>query len=248
MSDKLKFYFNGCSGTFGDDLAESERELKNWPNIVSRHHDAECYNRSEAGTSNKSIVSDVIQNYDKYDRLYIQWTHINRFTMIDSQSWEPVNFSPRLHHSSFKSKNYYSQYGKYHYAHWATPVFLFKDWLELVILTQNFLESKNKWFLMISNQRKAWDSFTVTDHQTFIDNVESSHDITNIPDSMILDVQTQIQSLLPQIDTRRFVVPTTFCMTETSTLGFPHGPTNHPLEEGLAYVAKRVLEIEKTLN
>jgi hypothetical protein len=238
-----QFYFIGCSGTHCDDLTFEKRATHGWPALVSQHHQAQFVNDAVPGGTNDRIIRYVLKNLKKYDRYYIQWSWENRFTLYDADNLYPINFNNQLQHSLYNKKSYFSLFGKLYYTHWSVPIFEFKKWLEQVVLLQNTLEKHNCWYLMMTAHRGLWKKFVVSKDQ-FISNFSELHDIKNISDDQILEHYDDIQFLLSQINFKKLIDPNKFC-ANAPTFMFPVGPTNHPLEEGMIYTARTVLEFEK---
>lgn len=241
-----KFYFVGCSGTYGDDLTDEEKLTVNWPALISQEHGADWVNDSAKGGSNQRIVTKTLQQINKFDRYYIQWTVASRFTLHDSSNWYDVNFNSNLVHSMYSNVDYYKTFGKYYYTHWYIPVYTFKAWLEQVILMQNCLKVHNASYLMFSARENFWNYF-VTDRDHFIDNFSKIHNITNFSDEQILQHHDEIQNLLGLIDFNNFIVPTDFCIDHIRKK-YPLGPTQHLLADGTEQVANYILEFERKQN
>lgn len=241
-----KFYFVGCSGTYGDDLSDKERQTVNWPVLISKHHGAEYKNDSAKGGSNQRIITKTLQNIGKFDRYYIQWTVASRFTLHDASNWYDVNFNANLVHDMYSKVDYFNTFGKYYYTHWYVPVYSFKTWLEQVVLLQDCLKLHNAPYLMLSARDELW-KYLVTDREHFIENFAKLHDIENFNDTQILQHHDEIQHLLSLIDFNNFIVPTDFCIDALKKT-YPAGRTKHLLADGIKHVADYILEFEGKQN
>ena len=241
-----KFYFVGCSATNCDDIPELQRPSLSWPAIISKHYDATHTNDAMPGGTNSRTVSQVLQNIGVFDRYYIQWTVENRFTLYHSQNWHGVNFNEQIAHQLYQSEEYFTLFGKIYYTHWSPPVFEFKRWLEQLILLQSILEKNQCNYIMMCAKNKLWKHFTVNESE-FISSLSKIHDITNLSDDMILAQYHHIQKLLSKINFNNFISPTDFYLDSAREI-FPVGPTDHPLEDGMSYIANTILNIEKGKN
>jgi len=237
-----KFYFVGDSGTYCDDIPDDQKSTHSWPALVSQHHQAQFVNDAFPGASNDLIVSRVLRNLKKHDRYYIQWSIENRFTLYNSENWYTVNFNELLTNTAHQDKDYFKKFGKYYYVHWSSPVFEFKKWLEQVILLQNTLEKNNCQYIMITAHERLWKHLTV-DKELFVEAFARLHDIDKFSDEQILDQYDDIQLLLGQINLEKFINPKDFYMEKPSFM-FPTGPTQHPLHEGMRYIADAILKFE----
>ena len=86
-----KFYFNGCSHTYGDELVDPKKSR--WSRVVCDHFDAEEINVSEGGSSNDRIFRMLFEDtaqYD-YDHVFIMWTHPERFEIFNENNIEVMN-------------------------------------------------------------------------------------------------------------------------------------------------------------
>jgi hypothetical protein len=239
-----KFYFIGCSGTYCDDIPDNQKNTHGWPALVSQYHNASFVNGAMPGASNDFVVSQVLQNLKKFDRYYIQWTWENRFTLYNSENWHIVNFNQQLNNTAYQHKDYFKEFGKYYYAHWSSPIFEFKKWLEKVILLQNTLEKNNCQYLMLCAHNRLWKHLTV-DKELFVAAFAKLHNIEKISDEMTLAQCDHIQTLLHQVNLENFINPNDFNL-EKCTM-FPVGPTKHPLHEGMIYAADTILKFERKM-
>ena len=105
----MKFYFDGCSYTYGGGLVENGYSLENrWSTLVCKHFGAEEYNFAEGGASNdcvlrhfftgqvyeekRSKVEDIRFDLNDFDFFFIQTTYPTRFEYFDEmrQRWSSL--------------------------------------------------------------------------------------------------------------------------------------------------------------
>ena len=91
----MRFYFDGCSHTWGAELAEPE--VSRYSKLVSDHFGAEEYNISRRGGSDKRVFRNLIEtDLSKYDYVIVQLTCKTRteFWSESLRRWISVK-SPR---------------------------------------------------------------------------------------------------------------------------------------------------------
>jgi len=77
-------YTNGCSWTFGSELADVQQA---WPYLLGTALGATVDNQAEPGTSNGSIVRRTVRDINEYVRrglrptVIIAWTQLHRFEL-----------------------------------------------------------------------------------------------------------------------------------------------------------------------
>ena len=238
-----KFYFVGCSLTHGDDLSESERKTSSWPALISKYHNAEFVNDGVPGGSNVRTVSRVLQNINKYNRMYIQLSYINRFTFYDPKNWHEINFVQQLNHTHYRNIDYYKTFGKYYYSHWSSVLFEFKRYLEQIVLLQSVLNQNNQSYLMIPAGVIPWSKL-ICEEKNFVKNLSSLIDIQNFDDFNILKQYHEIQQLYKQIDLTSLMNHEPHVVTMINS-EFPPGPTQHFLVAGEKKFAQLILNFEK---
>ena len=239
------FYFVGCSVTYGEDLSPEEKTTISFPALISKYHNATFINDGTCGSSNQRISSKVLQNINKYDQMYIQWTASNRFTMYDPKNWYEVNFTHQMVNLVYQSCDYYNIFGKYYFSYWSSVLFEFKTFLERIVMLQSILDQQNQSYLMWCGLTPEWKQL-VCDETEFIKNLSSLIDISNFDDTMILQQHAEIQNLCKLINYRNFITPAQFDGYELFLGKFPLGPTGHSLREGEQYVADNILNFERT--
>jgi len=233
-----KFYFVGCSMTYGDDLTTPAETA--WPALVAKHYDVNFSNDAVSGGANDRIVYRTIKNSDLYDKFYIAWSRTHRFTRYDPKNNFEVSFNTRLNNSIYRNKYEFLEYGKLHYAYWVNELYQFKHWLQQIIFLQNYLSKKNKQYVMISaldNKEKSFD----VDWKNFNDSVKNLLCIDLMDDQQLLDEHNEIQQYMNEIDLSKFLNWKSATLADM-TKSFPSGPTNHPLEEGHVAMAKFLID------
>ena len=103
----MKFYFDGCSHTWGAELAEPE--VSRYSRLVSDHFGAEEYNIAERGGSDKRVFRNLIEtDLSKYDCVIVQLTCKTRteFWSESLREWISVR-SPSRDQNSHPSLNDY---------------------------------------------------------------------------------------------------------------------------------------------
>ena len=142
----MKLYFNGCSHTYGDDLDSPATQA--WPAILANTVGCDFLNDAVSGNANDHIIYRVIKNAHEFDKIYIAWTYIERFTRYRADNNYVVNFNSNLTNSLYSNDSNFVNYGKMHYAVWHNNLYNFKLWLQNIIMVQRYLESLNKPYLM----------------------------------------------------------------------------------------------------
>lgn len=243
----MKLYFNGCSFTYGDELANPKQDA--WPTLVSAELNLPFYNDAVSGGSNERIVYKTILNSNDYDYFFIAWTTYSRFTEYNPVDNFEINFNPMLAldlslHASNDLKNNYSKYknyGELYYKYWFNELYEFKKWLQQIILLQSFFKTHNKQYLMLNavpNNLSIW----LQPQETFIESVKPLLEFFDcIDDQQLLDEHRQIQHLNSLIDTSRFLDWNKWYITSMRR-DYPCGPGKHLLEEGNQALAKKVLD------
>lgn len=80
MSAQIKACFNGCSFTWGEGYAPTDRELYVYDRVVSQYFDFDRTNIAVPGSSNHNIfmrtAEAIVENI--YDLIIVQWSALNR--------------------------------------------------------------------------------------------------------------------------------------------------------------------------
>jgi len=242
----MKVYFNGCSFTYGDDLANPGEQ--SWPVLVSNELHAEFLNDAVSGGTNQRTVYKTIFNKNHYDYFVIAWTFYTRFTQYNPVDNFEINFNPglqidpSLHNSADLKKNFlkYKNFGELYYKHWYNELYEFKKWLQQILLLQSFFKSHQKKYIMLNtcdNNLSNW----LQSKNKFISATKHLipfFDLAN--DNMLLDEWQSIQSLVNDIDKSKFIDWGQWCIQDLK-LKFAVSSTGHLLNEGHTAVAQKVI-------
>lgn len=235
----MKFYFNGCSHTFGDDLTNKSNA---WPYLVANNYNADCFNDGISGGTNDSILYNTLKNIDKYDKFYIAWTYVSRFTRYRSDNNHDVNFNVGLVHQLYENNSEFINYGKLHYSYWFNELYAFKLWLQQIILLQNTFKQNNKPYKMIFLIKNNINEYT-SSRQSFQNQVQllKSFDITS--DKLFDQHFEEIQNYVSLIDDTH-LIDWNSDYIEISKLSkvFATGKTNHLLEDGHRAIAEYIIK------
>ena len=234
----MKLYFNGCSHTWGDDLAAPLQQA--WPSVISKKLDCDFLNDSISGGTNDRIMYRTMKHIDQFDKFYIAWTSTSRFTRYRSDNNYDVNFNPQMIHKLYSENTEFKHYAELHYKFWHNELYAFKLWLQNIILLQRFFESSNKPYVMINSTNNLIDRWTVP-WQNFNNSVQSLLCFDRMSDQQLSDEYFEIQNLIDKIDFSKFIGWNTWHITQLSD-HYPVGPTEHLLEQGHEQVAEYILK------
>lgn len=231
----MKIYANGCSFTFGDELADPS--ISSWPSILSNSMNAELVNDATSGGSNQRTLYKTIKNLNKdFDLYVIAWTSTERYTFYENDTNFEVNFNPQLKHNLYGNKSFYKDWGKVLYGQWHNELYAFKLWLQQIIQLQSILAGKN--YLMVNtfkNNLKQW----ISPQDQFIDSVNGLINFDIMNDAQILDEFKEIQYYVSLIDTSKFYKWNDFFIANL-TYQFATGPNGHFLEKGHQHLANLI--------
>lgn len=233
----MTIYFNGCSHTFGDDLADPANTA--WPAVLSSHLGVDFFNDSASGGTNDRIMYRVTKHLDQFDQFYIAWTYTTRFTRYRSDNNHDVNFNPQLTHSMYGNDQSFAEYGKIHYQTWHNELYAFKLWLQNIVMLQRLFESENKKYVMINSTSNHLDRWS-TGWKNFNDSVKSLVCFDHMSDDQLYQEHLEIQKLISMIDVTHFVEWNQWCLTDELNQ-HPVGKTGHLLEQGHKATALRIL-------
>ena len=232
----MRLYFNGCSHTYGDDLDSPATQA--WPSILSNSLGCEFLNDAVSGNANDHIIYRTIKNANQFDKIYIAWTYIERFTRYRFDNNYVVNFNPKLGNNLYNNDMDFVNYGKMHYAIWYNDLYSFKLWLQNIILLQRYLESVKKPYLMVNTDNNLIERWT-SSWPDFISNVQLLLCFDLMDNDQLYQEHKEIQQLLSEINFDHYIGWNTWWITKDS---FPAGPTDHYLFEGHEHVAKYILK------
>ncbi len=231
-------FFIGCSLTYGDDL---ENKNDAWPSLVAKSKKIDFVNGAVSGGSNERIVYQVVKNLDEYDRFYIAWSDISRFTRYFNDNHE-INFNIQLENRRFSNEPCFVNYGKLHYRYWYNELYAFKTWLQQIVLLQTYLDANSKKWMMINafgNNVERWTS----DWPDFNNSVKSLLCFDQMEDEQLFLEHSEIKKLEQKIDTTRFPGWKNVSLA-TLTRDYPKGLTNHPLKQGHQAIAEYILSYD----
>jgi hypothetical protein len=243
----MKLYFNGCSFTYGDELANPTHS--SWPALVSSRLDLPYTNDAVSGGTNERTLHLVLNQADSHDYFFIAWTSYTRFTEYNPVDNFEINFNPqlnldpKLHLSDDLQRNFvkYKQYGEMFYRHWFNELYELKKWLQQIILLQCFFQCRDKSYLMLNtfdNSLSRWLQPWSTFNKQCRDLI-SFFDCVN--DDQLWNQHQEIQYLNNQIDHSRFIDWATWCIRDLDQ-SYPRGTGGHILESGHSAVADIVLQ------
>jgi hypothetical protein len=232
----MRLYFNGCSHTYGDDLANRDQA---WPAVIAKQLGFEFLNDSVSGGTNDRIMYRTIKYADQFDKFYIAWTYTSRFTKYRSDNNYEVNFNPQLVNTLYGKDPEFVVYGKTYYRTWHNELYTFKLWLQNIILLQRFFESIKKPYVMINstdNLINRWCS----DRKYFNNKVQSLLCFDLMNDEQLYVEYLEIQSLVDQINFDHYIGWGTWTLVDVMKT-HPVGPTGHLLSSGHHATAQHLL-------
>jgi len=237
----MSLFFIGCSHTRGDDLVDPDGSA--WPTLVAQAKNQKFLNVAVSGGTNERTVYQTIKHIDKFDKFYIAWTLVNRFTRYRVDNNFEVNFNSQLVNSEYCNDPSYYEYGKIHYTYWYNKLYAFKCWLQQIILLQRYLDSHSKKYFMLNttdNNINEWCS----SWQDFNNSVKSLLCFDLMNNDQLYAEHIEIQTLLKQINFEHFPGWGTWCIAGLKK-SYPYGPTGHLLEQGHRAIADYILTHDK---
>jgi len=232
----MRLYFNGCSHAYGTDL--DAPKTQSWPAILAKETNCDFLNDAVSGNSNDQIMYRAIKHANQFDKLYIAWTYLERFTRYRSDNNHTVNFNSHLSNTLYSRDPDFINYGKIHYAAWHNQLYSFKLWLQNIILLQRYLESLNKLYVMVNADNNNIDRWT-TAWSNFNSSVQSLLCFDLMNDDQLYQEHEEIQQLLTQINFDHYIGWNTWWITKDP---FPLGPTGHYLSQGHQHVVQYILK------
>jgi hypothetical protein len=232
----MKLYFNGCSWTYGDDLDSPATQA--WPSILANSLGCEFLNDAVGGNANDHIIYRTIKNASQFDKIYIAWTYIERFTRYRLDNNYVVNFNSELNNRLYGNDSTFVNYGKMHYAVWYNDLYSFKLWLQNIILLQRYLESLNKPYVMVNSDNNLIDRWTSA-WPKFVSSVQSLLCFDLMSDDQLYQEHQEIQTLLSQINFDHYIGWNTWWLIKDP---FATSATGHYLSSGHEHIAKYILE------
>lgn len=216
MKKVRRLITHGCSFTYGEELQDPS--VSSWPSLIAAQLSVDLVNLAQPAYSNDAILQDIvaqdINQSDYSDLVVICWTTYLRMQYVDQSGWFTIWPGREYNKGNSWNKfdNLREQLTKYT-AVLNNEDWLYRRWLTQVILLQNHLESLHAKYLFFS----AFDN-----QQQFNKQMKKN---------------TQ---LLSKIKTDHFIGWPDQGFTEWA---YPCelGPRKHPLEQGHAKVADKLL-------
>jgi len=235
----MRLYFNGCSHTYGDDLAN---RLHAWPALIAKHHGCDFLNDSVSGGTNDRILYRTMKLCHQFDKIYIAWTYTSRFTRYRSDNNFDVNFNPKITNKLYGNDSDFTVYANLHYRVWHNELYAFKLWLQNIVLLQRYLESINKPYLMLNTTDNFINQWCA-DCKNFNNSVKSLLCFDLMDDQQLLNEHVEIQALINQINFDCYIEWGKWCLTDMTKL-YPVGATDHLLETGHKATAEHILKYD----
>lgn len=232
----MRLYFNGCSHTYGDDL--DQPVTQSWPALIATHLGCDYVNDAVSGNANDNIIYQTIRNTHQFDKIYIAWTYIERFTRYRFDNNYVVNFNPQLINRLYGKDSSFVDYGRIHYTVWYNNLFSFKQWLQSIILLQRYLESYRKPYVMVNSDNNLIDRWSAA-WPDFVSSVKSLLCFDLMNDDQLYQEHQEIQSLLAQINFDHYIGWNMWWLTKDP---FATGVTGHYLSSGHEHIAKYILK------
>jgi hypothetical protein len=232
----MRLYFNGCSHTYGADLASPATQA--WPAVLSKTLGHSFLNDAVGGNANDHIIYRTIKNAHQFDKIYIAWTYTERFTRYRADNNYVVNFNPKLINRHYGKASDFIDYGKLHYAVWHNELYSFKLWLQNIIMMQQYLESIKKPYVMVNSSHNQIDRWT-SSWENFNSSVQSLVAFDKMNDGQLYQEHEEIQKLLSQINFDYYIGWNTWWLVKDS---FPLSTTGHYLSQGHEHITKYILE------
>ena len=204
----------GDSFTYGTELADLTAA---WPNLLANRLEFDLTNLARPGSGNTRMIRNCVEQVDNYEMVIIAWSHFARIEMADENGfydlWPGCDGKLHNHYAPWRVDivDYFTEYHNDDY--------LYRQYLLNTILTQKFLETSGKHYLML-------DSFG--NHQANQKNYKENQD------------------LIKQIDSKFYVGWPDESMMEW-TYKTPRGPGNHFLDKGHEIVAEKIYQYIKSL-
>lgn len=231
-------YVNGCSFTFGDELANTNNS---WPCILANKLKTTVLNDAiSGGTNYRTIYRTTKHLKDSYDLYIVAWTFTSRYTFYKSDNNFEINFNPFLSNNLYGNDPNYTNWGKILYQHWHNELYSFKLWLQQIIHLQATFEKYNKKYLMIntaSNNLNKW----LAPKDKFIDSVKSMINFDLMTDDQIFDEYNEIQYYVSCINKDNFYKWNQFNIIDLISQ-FPVGPSGHFLDAGHNHLANLLFQ------
>lgn len=139
----------GDSYTFGQELTDPA--TSSWPALIAKKYNLNLINYAQPGYSNDAIIENVVEHrYTSNDLVIICFSMINRFYFEDQQGWFVTI-------PSVKQDTYIRQEITKNLISIVSFSWLYKRYLNQIILLQNFLKNNNVNYLFCAANHNEID-------------------------------------------------------------------------------------------
>jgi len=235
----MRYYFNGCSHTIGNDLADRRQA---WPFAVAKAQNAVCYNHAISGNSNDHMLYETVKNLHNYDKFYVAWSYHSRCTRYRSDNNHPVVMNVQHQNGTYGRTKEYQQYCKLYYKFWYNQLQSLKQWLQQILMLQSLFKAEDKQYKMIFITDNNLE-YALSSRQNFQDYVKLLESFDCTPDETFDKDFAELQMYTDMFDTSQFIgwkVPD--IKVETLSKQCPVGPTGHLLHQGHEKIAEYIIK------
>ena len=199
---------HGCSFTYGEEL--SDPSASSWPSLLADRLSLNLSNLAKPGYNNDGIIEDILElDLGMDDLVIVSWTSYIRIMFKDDNGWFTLMPNNRMNDVFPNRLNLIK-----HFMEAANDFWLYKRWINQILLLQNYLESQHVKWLFLS----AFDN-----------------------QSQYTKYNKNMRAMMSKVATSNFVDWPSGGITEW-VYPSPLGPKGHPLEEGHAKVAAKLLD------
>lgn len=149
----MKLLTIGDSFTYGDELTSTS---DSWPTLLSTKLNWELTNLAISGSGNTNMVRTTVECASEHDIIIIAWSHWGRIETADEygifDTW-PGHTGIKFN-GTIEFRHTFLRYITEHH----DDVYLRKQQLLNIILTQQYLKSLNKKYLMLTAFGNCFDS------------------------------------------------------------------------------------------
>lgn len=140
----MKILTVGDSFTYGEELSNLNDA---WPHVLGRQIGYEVTNLGEPGSGNTRMVRNVIKNAPAHDLIVVAWSHWARTEFADEDGVFDIwpGYSSNFHAPHPWREDLIKYYSSHH-----NDSYLIEQFIINVLLTQTYLKSLNKRYVMLS--------------------------------------------------------------------------------------------------